>query len=291
MKKKARNRILVALAGLLLLAGLAAAAMELFTGIKALHLAARFVRRALATTLGEICLYLLMLAVLALALWCIVYLFRGEGKPKGFVTQRTASGKLDISVKSMKNLVNNCLEKHPELEPRSLEVVPDHDGVSVELRASLPTGISIPLAVSDIQREIKEYLGTCSGLQVREVWVQIDGLENRREKEPYAVAINTVMPEQPKPAEETAEAPAAPVAEEAPAAPALPAEETAQPAAEEPAEAPAAEIPAAEEPQQPEAPAEPTAEPAELPETAVEEVLEAPAELPGSVKEETQPEE
>ena len=48
MKKKARNRILVALAGLLLLAGLAAAAMELFTGIKALHIAARFVRAALA---------------------------------------------------------------------------------------------------------------------------------------------------------------------------------------------------------------------------------------------------
>lgn len=193
MKKKTRNRIFVALAGLLLLAGLAAAVMELFTDVKAVHMAASFARRMLTTTYGEIGLYILLLAVLALSLWCILYLFRGEGKPKGFVTQRTASGKLDISLKSMKSLVNNCLDKHPELESRSLDVVAERDGVSVQLRASLPTGISIPMAVNDVQQEIREYLTNCSGLQVKEVWVQIDGLENKKAKEPYEVPLSAVI--------------------------------------------------------------------------------------------------
>ena len=130
----------------------------------------------------------------------------------------------------------------------------------MDVHVALQSDISMPLAISSLQKQIKRYLEACSGVKVEEVRVFVDGalpanantaespfaipasllgqeqLAGTKEDEPLLVAVDEVPPH------------AAPVEEAAEAAEA-PAPETQEPAAgtEEPAEATEAQEEAGED--------------------------------------------
>ena len=174
-----------------------------------------------------------------------------------FVVQHTDNGELRIAVKAIENLVQKCIDVHDEIDVISMQVNNSRDDVTVDLCISLPSNISIPLAVASLQKQIKQYLAASSGIDIKEVRVSVETAEKEAEVSAYlmpdeaqgAAEIpaekkekklplhqrifskgeqNITVPEPPK-AEETAEAPVEEIAEEAPETEEIPA----APAAEE----------------------------------------------------------
>ena len=170
MKIRILDRILVALAGLLMLAGCAALAAQLFfqkdvvgrvTGI-------------LTNEKYRIWLILALVAVLLLACYCILILFRHRSRKDKFVRQKTENGELSISLKAMESMVQKCLEPHKELSVQSVRLENQKDGLLIRIRGTVAGGVSIPLTVDALQQQIKQYVTACSGVEVKDIRVQIE---------------------------------------------------------------------------------------------------------------------
>lgn len=176
-----------------------------------------------------------LLAAIALGAFgtCCLLMLSGKRavKSKGFVMQKGENGMIGVSVKSIEGLVQTCVKQHDMIASADVAVVERRDGIVILLSIEETAGVNIPLAVGALQKQIKQYVNTCTGLDVREVRVMVENTEESVVASPYAVenpaAAIPAVPEQ------SAE-PAEPV-HEAPAVQAAPA-----------AEAPAEDIPAAE---------------------------------------------
>ncbi len=94
---------------------------------------------------------------------------------KEFIRQKTEGGDLLISVKAIENLVQQCVDLHEEIKVSNLKVVPTKkEGVLVRMKATMPSNISIPLAVAGLQKQIKQYVPASSGVPVKNVQVTVD---------------------------------------------------------------------------------------------------------------------
>lgn len=184
MKVRFWDRLLSALAGLLLFATGLVFFLWAFKGIPADWLNSLTVKEIgrlpifVALGLGAV---MVLLGIHSLSL-----LFRRRGK-KGFVVQKTEHGELSISIHAMENLVLKCIDKHEELTVVSNHIENTRDGVVVDLRIGLANGVSIPLVVSTLQKQIKQYITSCSGIDVKEVKVEVETASIKAEKSPYSV--------------------------------------------------------------------------------------------------------
>ena len=61
------------------------------------------------------------------------------------------------------------------------------DGLVIKLRIGLANGVSIPLVVSALQKQIKQYITACTGVDVREVKVQVETASAKLKDSPFAV--------------------------------------------------------------------------------------------------------
>ena len=178
MKIRIADRILVALAGLILLLlavclldqtllpmGVTAWLQQLTTPVSAQPSHALYITAVIACV-----------AVLALlGLYCLGMLFRHQKKSKrGFVMQQTECGELSISVRAIEGLVQKCVDRHDEIHVMSTALDTTRDGLVIRLRIGLAGGVNIPLAVAALQKQIKQYVTSCSGVDVKEVKVQVE---------------------------------------------------------------------------------------------------------------------
>ena len=210
MKLRIVDRIIAAIAGLLLVAlSLIPLADTLFDlGIldrlakiaafkSASHVAFMVGGGAVVLLVGILCLHLAM----------------RRAKRQGFVVQTTDVGELSISIRAIEDLVNQCVSKHDELHVSSTVLENTRDGLVISLRVGLATGVNIPLAVSVLQKQIKQYVTACSGVDVYEVKVQVEATSTKAKPSIYAVPDMLENPA-PLPREETVtEEPAAEVKE------------------------------------------------------------------------------
>ena len=151
-------------------------------------------------------------AVLLVGILCL-HLAMRRAKRQGFVVQTTDVGELSISIRAIEDLVNQCVSKHDELHVSSIVLENTRDGLVISLRVGLATGVNIPLAVSALQKQIKQYVTDCSGVDVYEVKVQVEATSAKAKPSIYAVPDMLETPA-PLPREETkAEEPAAEVKE------------------------------------------------------------------------------
>ena len=125
--------------------------------------------------------------VVLLGVYCISFLWRTRRNKRGFVIQRTENGELSISIKAMEGMVQQCVDKHNELEIQNTRIENTRDGVVVELRVSLAHGVSIPLAVNTLQKQIRQYVTSCSGVDVYEVRVEVESADMVAEETPFSV--------------------------------------------------------------------------------------------------------
>jgi len=100
-------------------------------------------------------------------------LFRSN-KEKGFILQHTEYGDLSISMTAMENMVKKCVDTHSELKVAHTRILHAREGVTVNLRIALANGVNIPITVSALQKQIKQYITSCSGVDVKEVRVMVE---------------------------------------------------------------------------------------------------------------------
>lgn len=170
MKIRILDRILVALAGLMMLAGCALAAAQLFFGK---NVTGRI--EGLLEDPGARIYLIIGLALLVLiGLYCLLLLFRHKGRKEKFILQKTENGELSISLKAMESMIQKCLAPHKELTAQSVHLENQKGGLQVRIRGTVAGGVSIPLTVEALQQQIKQYVTACSGVEVKNIKVQIE---------------------------------------------------------------------------------------------------------------------
>ena len=183
MRRNFRERIITAAVGLILLAIAAAAAAQLFWQVPV----AEWISGLRAWQWGTAILIAALAVLVLLAVWCFCRPFIRRNRTKGAVSQQTEGGQLEITVPALETLVSQCLEGHDEMQVQKMRVVSERDSVSVDLKINLDSGMNIPLAVTALQKQIRQYLTSCSGLEVREVRVLVERMGERNNTSPYAV--------------------------------------------------------------------------------------------------------
>ena len=193
----------------------------------------------------------ILLALFALLLIAVT-LPAAQKRSSSFAIQQNENGMVRISLKALETLVHKCLDQHAELKVVTSSLYSDEESIRVDVHVTLQSDISMPLAISALQKQIKRYLEACSGVVVQEVRVFVDGTIPSSEetaKSPYAIPTALLgLDQEALPvasAPESAQTEPEPVTEEAEMAEeaGLPQEES---AAEEPADEEAQE-PAQEE--------------------------------------------
>lgn len=106
-------------------------------------------------------------------------------KKTDFIVQQTADGEMRISVRAMDGLVRKVMESHGEMTLKSMEVENRKDSVYIDLKVAVAKNISIPLAVASAQKDIKQYLLSSTGVDVREVKVSVDTTDDMAKDSPY----------------------------------------------------------------------------------------------------------
>ena len=170
MKIRILDRILVAAAGLLMLAGCAALAAQLFFGKDVIGR----ISKVLTGEQYRIWLIIALALLVVLGLYCILLLFRHRGHKDKFVMQKTENGELSISLKAMESMVQKCLDPHKELTVQTVRLENQKGGLLIRIRGTVAGGVSIPLTVDALQQQIKQYVTACSGVEVKDIRVQIE---------------------------------------------------------------------------------------------------------------------
>ena len=136
--------------------------------------------------LGAVAIVLVLFAILLIGM-----VFPAKKKrSSNFAFQQNETGMVRISLKALEALVHRCLSQHPELKVISSSLFSDEESVRVDVHITLQSDISMPLAVSALQKQIKRYLEACTGVCVEEVRVFVDGTMNpgkNAEKSPYSI--------------------------------------------------------------------------------------------------------
>ena len=186
MKIRILDRILVAIAGLLMLAGCAALA-QLFFGKNV----AAWAGRLLADQSVRIWLIVALALLLILGVYCVLILFRHRSRHDKFVMQKTENGELSISLKAMESMVQKCLDPHKELSVQSVRLENQKGGLLIRIRGTVAGGVSIPLTVDALQQQIKQYVTACSGVEVKDIRVQIESSGPEAKESLYAIEAPT----------------------------------------------------------------------------------------------------
>ena len=108
-----------------------------------------------ATVFSAVLIIALVILVI-LGFYCLLILFRHRGRRDKFVMQKTENGELSISLKAMESMVQKCL-----------------------------------LTVDALQQQIKQYVTACSGVEVKDIRVQIESSGPEATESLYAIEAPT----------------------------------------------------------------------------------------------------
>ena len=216
MKLRVADRIFAAIAGLLILAACAGIVAQMYFNVDVIGMAQKVFSSD--STKVHVALIVLCVGLLLLGFYCVFILFRHRSRRDKFILQKNDSGELAISLNALENMVGKCLEQHPELHVQHMNMENEKDGLLIQLRGGVAGGISIPLTVESLQRQIKQYVTACSGVEVKGIRVQIETMETDAEDAPFVIAPPTSKPllrEENEPKAEAAVPDAVPISEPA----------------------------------------------------------------------------
>ncbi len=216
MRNKFWNRVLIALSGLLIFA--AGVLLFLISFLSLFNISLSLGGAELSQLLGGLAVWqkiLLMLggaAVAALGLHDISIPFPSR-RERGFIMQHTELGDMSISMNALETMVRRCVDQHKELTVKSTRISRVKSGIVVEIRIMLAAGVNIPLTVNALQKQVKQYIMSCSGVEVYEVKVLVEtGIPNGKVHHGQELVLEPQTAAQPVKTEapiETAEEPKA----------------------------------------------------------------------------------
>ncbi len=184
MRIRILDRILVALAGLLMLAIGAALAAQLFFQQDVVG----WLNSLFSDENSRVFLIIGGVLLCVLGVYCLLMLFRHRGQNGKFITQKTDSGELSISLKALESMVTKCLDQHKEISAQGIQLENQKGSLLVRIRGIVAGGVSIPLTVDTLQQQIKQYVTACSGVEVKEIRVQIESSGEEAKDAPFAIA-------------------------------------------------------------------------------------------------------
>lgn len=162
---------------------------------------------------------------------CVLVIARSFGRRRkgNFVLQQAENGTIGVSLNAIEKQVYACVGKHDLIQKAEVTIAEGRDGLIIQLYVDQVSGVNIPLSVGLLQKQIRQYVTSCSGVDVQEVQVMVEnGTENTVES-PYMVQDVVMAEAQRDIAEQNAaipdeeEAPAQEEEKEAPAASVAPA--------------------------------------------------------------------
>ena len=178
MKHPVWDRILLLLCALCALCG-AAAIIALLTGVIGVEGITAFITEHavwLEDMKGKLVLIAAAAVLAVLGLMLLSAIFPAKKKRSStFAIQRNENGMVRISLKALETLVQKCLNQHAELKVVTSSLFSDEESVRVDVHINMQTDISMPLAISALQKQIKKYLEACSGVVIQEVRIFVDG--------------------------------------------------------------------------------------------------------------------
>ena len=185
MRIRILDRVLVAVAGVLLLAVSAAVVAQIFFSVDVIG----FLTELLAKDSEKVKIFAAAGAAVLLLLggYCVLLLFRHRRRKDKFIIQKMESGDLAISLKAMDGMIQKCLDQHKELETQSVHLENQRDGLLIRIRGTVAGGISIPLTIDTLQKQIKQYVTACSGVEVKSIRIQIEGSGEDAKDAPFAI--------------------------------------------------------------------------------------------------------
>ena len=192
MKIRILDRILVAVAGLLVLAMCAGIAAQVFFNVDVVGKAAKILTKD--TTWVRAAIAVGCVILLLIGAYCVLVLFRHRRRKDKFIMQKTESGDLAISLKALESMVARCLEERKEIETQSIRLENQKDGLNIVIRGTVASGISIPLTVDTLQKQIRQYVTACSGVEVKNIRVQIESSGEEARNAPFAIDAPTPTP-------------------------------------------------------------------------------------------------
>jgi len=186
MKKSLTVRILTALGSLVLLAASAAMAAEAFFGVPVTaQTAALLADGSILPVLAKLVM-IIGLAVLAGAAF-VCALPRPRREQKDFVMQKGENGAIGISVRAIEKQVRTCIAKHDVIADAEVSIRECRDGLIILLNVDQVAGVNIPLSVGLLQKQIKQYVASCTGVDVHEVRVMVENNTTTMVPSPFAV--------------------------------------------------------------------------------------------------------
>lgn len=105
-----------------------------------------------------------------------------------FVTQKTPNGELKINVQAIETIAQKSLSQYEEIKLQQLQVNNTRSGVELELRASLANNINIPLAVTALQKHIRQQLKATLNIDAKEVRIFVDKADLTASASPYKIS-------------------------------------------------------------------------------------------------------
>ncbi|HHY81446.1 MAG TPA: alkaline shock response membrane anchor protein AmaP [Clostridiales bacterium] len=97
-------------------------------------------------------------------------------KPNSTIMGNTELGVIRISVNTLDTLTQKAVRSFNEVREVKSIVLPDADGVKVQLKLTVQPDVVMPDLSKNIQNKVKEYVESLSGIVVREVQIYIENL-------------------------------------------------------------------------------------------------------------------
>ncbi len=185
MRIRILDRILVAVAGLIIIAMCAGAIAQVFCGVDVIGKAGTLLQKDSNT--ARVIFGVMIAALLMIGLYCVFVLFRHRRRKDKFILQKMESGDLAISLNALETMVMKCLDQHDEIVTQSIHLENQRDGLLVRIRGTVAGGISIPLTVDTLQKQIKQYVTACSGVEVKGIRIQIESSGEDMKDAPFAI--------------------------------------------------------------------------------------------------------
>ena len=192
MKIRILDRILVAVAGIILLAAGAGLVAQVFFGVDVAGTVTGVL--SVDTTPRKILLGLLAAVLLVLGGYCLLVLFRRPSEKDKYILQKMESGDLAISLETMDTMIHKCVDQHQEIKTESISLENDRDGLLIIIRGTVAGGVSIPLTVDSLQKQIKQYVTACSGVEIKGIRVLIESTGEEATDAPFQVEPPARLP-------------------------------------------------------------------------------------------------
>ena len=203
MRIRVLDRVLVAIAGLLLIAICAGLIGQIFFGKDVTGMVVKLITPK--TTFAKVAIGIGTAILLVLGVYCLLLMFRHRKRKDNFILQKLESGDLAISLDTLESMVQKCLDQHSEIKTESIQLENQRDGLLIQICGTAAGGISIPLTVDTLQKQVKQYVTACSGVEVKGIRIQIESSGEDAVNAPFAIEppVNNLLAKGSEAAEET----------------------------------------------------------------------------------------